>query len=52
MEEEGEAPTVLRVELATINDAELFALRFLLHPRLADFVPRQRGSTVIVSERE
>jgi hypothetical protein len=52
MEEEGEAPTVLRVELATIGDAELFALKFQLHPQLHGFVPTQRGSIVIVGERD
>ncbi len=53
MEEEGEAPTVLRVELATNKDAELFALKFHLHPQLEGFLQAaQRRSTVIVSERE
>ncbi len=52
MEDEGEAPTVLRVELVTFDAAELFALKFLLHPQLAGFMATQRGSIVIVSERD
>jgi hypothetical protein len=49
MEEEGEEPVFLRVELATDEEADIFAAKVQL---IGGFALKQSGSTLIVRERD